>query len=205
VIYLYVLEQIKTLQDTNFSDLAEHNSVITELKQQSMASYLKSLEEKLETPEEFIPDRSVNFKLNEIERFGSEHLKNDALRIKGKVEDAICSDVQRKYKADEPLEHLSSTEYQIIQNLKPIGDNAPNYQPTVVALHWKIAATEMQDATDALKDDPDYNMTIPVPRLKFFTNNTNVPGNVKRIAQELLEKNESAILRSIPRKYTINS
>jgi hypothetical protein len=170
-----------------------------------MTSYLKSLEEKLETPEEFIPDRGVNFKLNEIERFGSEHLKNDALRIKGKVEDVICSDVQRKYKADEPLENLSSTEYQIIQNLKPIGDNAPNYQPTVVALHWKIAATEMQDATDALKDDPDYNMTIPVPKLKFFTNNTNVPGNVKRVAQELLEKNESAILRSIPRKYTINS
>jgi hypothetical protein len=95
-----------------------------------MASYLKSLEEKLETPEEFIPDRGVNFKLNEIKR--TKHLKNDALRIKGKVEDVICSDVQRKYKVDEPLEHLSFTEYQIIRKLEPIGDKAPNYQPTVL-------------------------------------------------------------------------
>lgn len=198
-------DEIKTLKDTNFSELADHSSVITELKLQSMASYLRSLEEKLETPEEFNPDRGVNFKLTDIERFGSEQLKRDALRIKAKVDDVISSDVQRKYKADEPLENISSPEYQIIRNLKPIGDNAPNYPPTVLALHWKIAATEMQDATDALNDDPDYNMTIPVPKLKFFTNNSNVPGNVKRIAQTLLEKNESAILRRIPRKYTKNS
>jgi hypothetical protein len=65
----------------------------------------------------------------------------------------------------------------------------------------------MQDATDALDDDPEINMKYSIRDLYKFTNpqNTNVPGDVKRIAQELQEKNESAILRRIPRKYTINS
>ncbi|XP_045175062.2 uncharacterized protein LOC123536181 [Mercenaria mercenaria] len=198
-------DEIKALNDTSVEEMSGLPSVIQDLKRQSMASFLKSIEEKLETPETFNPDRGVTYKLNDIEHCGSEQLQKEATRIKQEVIKVITGDVQTKYNPDTPLENISSLEYQIIRGLKPLSGDSPRYQPTVIALHWKIAGKELTDAIDKLNADPNYNMTIPISKLRFFTNNPDVPRNTKRLAQALLEKQESTILQRIPNKYTRNT
>ncbi|XP_053384886.1 uncharacterized protein LOC123537646 [Mercenaria mercenaria] len=198
-------DEIKTLNDSKVEEMSGLPDVIQDLKRQSMTSFLKSIEEKLETPETFNPDRGVMYKLNDIGHCGSEQLQKEATRIKQEVIKVIIGDVQTKYNAGTPLENISAPEYQALRGLKPLSVDSPRYQPTVVALHWKIAEKELTKAIDELKADPSYNMTIPISKLRFFTNNPGVPRNPKELAQVLLEKQESAILQRVPTKYTRNT
>lgn len=178
--------------------------MIQSLKRDSMAAYLKSIDERLSDPATFNPERSLMHKLNEIDRHGTGELGKEASRIKQRVVSVITDDVQKKYSPNTPLENISAPEVQFLRGLKPLADGEPSYQPTVLALHWKIAEDDIKDVAQKLNSIPNYEVTM-VPKLKFFTNNPRVPANIKRIAQALLDKNESMIVDRIQQKYTTDT
>lgn len=186
-------------------EVTDLEGVIKDLKLQSIECFLKSVEDQLKEPESFNPDRSLLFKLSDVERSGSDTLQNEAVRVKKAVVEVVIGDVQKKYTADTPVENLSTPEYQIIRGLKPLSDDEPRYHSTVERLHWKITEKEIKEAIEKLNTDPDYNMTIPVSKLRFLTNNPGIPEVLKDLAQRLLERNEKIILDRIQQKYNANT
>jgi hypothetical protein len=180
--------------------LANFPEEIRSLKIDSMKLYLISLEKELEDPGTFIAERSLMFKLGEIEREGTEKMKDDALRIKKQVFAITVRDIVKKYRSDTPLENISRSEIYIIRALKPLSPDE-KHPPTVLAIHWRDAESEIDRTLESIKSDPNSDVSISIGKIKFLASNPDVPLNVKGKAIKL----QATLLEMIAQKYKINT
>ncbi|XP_045175352.1 uncharacterized protein LOC123536318 [Mercenaria mercenaria] len=199
------VDEKRALNETSLTDIssAKHPEVIRELKLEFYAEYLKSLEEELKDPCKFHPKPHILFKLNEISFQGTRTMRRDGTIIKKLFIKILSDDIERKYYTDTPVTQLSRCEYKILQNLRPLYDDIP-YPETVLALHWRIIADDLDEDMEKLTSDPEHEVNN-VPRLIRFIRDVRVPEYIKSKAREVRKSNEDAILERLPHKYDLNS
>ncbi|XP_045176853.2 uncharacterized protein LOC123537263 [Mercenaria mercenaria] len=199
------VDEKRALSLTSLIDIssAKYPEVIRELKLESCAVFLKSLEEELNDPSKFHPKPYTIFKLNEITNQGTRTMRRDGTRVKNIFMKIVADDIERKYYADTPITQLSRCEYQFLQNLRPLYDNTP-YPETVLALHWRIIADDLDEDMEKLTSDPEHEVNN-VPRLIRFIRDVRVPEYIKSKAREVRKLNEDATLERLPHKYDLNS
>ncbi|KAL3859215.1 hypothetical protein ACJMK2_009444 [Sinanodonta woodiana] len=194
-------DEIKALKDINVRDIPNQPSVIQNLKHGHIRALLSELENDLKTPNTFIPSRNLDQELHEIENYGQEEIRAYASKLRKQVSEVVTKDIQRKYTSNTPVESISETDIKVLRYIRPISNDGPVYfHPTVLALKWKIDEYDIDVALEKLRADPEYNVPF-VPKLNFFSFNSNIPQSVKRKAQQLLKMVEASTLANIQRKY----
>ncbi|XP_076457298.1 uncharacterized protein LOC143291320 isoform X2 [Babylonia areolata] len=183
---------VEALEMLRLNEVAELGlpATIRDLKLQQMKAKLDEVEQDMKQQGKDYDAHGVCTLINAyVKVLDGTPLKTQAQRVLDGIHKLILDDIQHKYTASTPLNHIAPYEKFILtRQLRPEGEHDPSMDRVLLKLYWAAKLEELEDTITRFEAD---RANFPVSEgfhklLKFFVSGS-VPARLKQRGKWLLQ------------------